>query len=45
VNVEVIDAQAALLRARANYTDALYEFNAALDQLERAVGGKIPEQA
>ena len=43
VNVEVVDAQAALVRARANHIDALYEFNAALDRLERAAGGELRE--
>jgi outer membrane protein len=42
VNVEVIDAQSALVRARANYIDALYDFNVALDRLERAVGSELP---
>ncbi len=42
VNVEVIDAQSALVRARANYIEALYDFNTALDRLERAVGGELP---
>ncbi|MGQ9699177.1 MAG: TolC family protein, partial [Armatimonadota bacterium] len=39
INVEVIDALAALVQARTNHVQALYEFGVAKDKLERAVGG------
>ncbi|MDO8589192.1 MAG: TolC family protein [Armatimonadota bacterium] len=38
INVEVLDALAALTRAETNYAQALYELNAAQDRLARAVG-------
>jgi len=37
-NAEVLDALAALTRARGNLARALFEFNAARDQLQRALG-------
>lgn len=38
INVEVLDALAALTRALTNYADALYQHNVARDQLTRATG-------
>ncbi|MDH7482271.1 MAG: TolC family protein [Armatimonadota bacterium] len=37
--VEVFDAQAALTLAQTNYVNAIYDYQIALAQLERAVGG------
>ena len=38
VNVEVLDALAALTRAKTNSADALYQYNVARDTLTRAIG-------
>lgn len=39
--IEKLDAQVALTQARLNRVEALYSFNLALAQLERAVGGAL----
>ena len=38
VNVEALDALVALVRARTNHTQALYEVNVAADELSRSLG-------
>jgi outer membrane protein len=39
-NTDVLDAQNLLSQAKANYYQALYEYNIAISELERAVGGE-----
>jgi outer membrane protein TolC len=38
INVEVLDALAALVRAQTNHVQALFDFNVAQDRLQRATG-------
>lgn len=38
INVEVLDALAALVRAQTNHVQALFDFNVARDRLQRATG-------
>lgn len=45
INLEPLDALASLVRARVNAAEAIYEFNNARDQLQRATGRFAPAEA